>query len=167
MKEIKFALFLMVISTSIVAFASDVETTKNFIGKASMSNKFEIETSQLALQKSQDSAVREFAEQMITDHTKASQELKNTAIALNLDSDIATKFDKEHQDKFDNLSKLNGKDFNDVYIKLQKEGHMKAVDMFSNYASAGDNEAVREFAAKTLPTLKAHKQHVLGLGELE
>lgn len=36
------------------------------------------------------------------------------------------------------------------------QAHKSAVDLFDRYAKGGDNEAVKEWAAKTVPALKSH-----------
>jgi putative membrane protein len=49
--------------------------TEDFVAKAAMSDMFEIESSKLAMERA-DEQTKAFAKQMVTDHTKTSQELK-------------------------------------------------------------------------------------------
>lgn len=49
--------------------------TEDFVGEAATSDMFEIESSKLALERS-DAATKAFAQQMLTDHKKTTGELK-------------------------------------------------------------------------------------------
>jgi len=40
---------------------------------------------------------------------------------------------------------------------------MDAVTLFATYAKGGDDAAVKQFAAETLPKLEMHKMHVMKL----
>lgn len=59
-------------------------TAQDFVNQAASGGLFEVQSSELALQKSQDANVQEFAKQMITDHTANNQELIATAQAEGL-----------------------------------------------------------------------------------
>ncbi|PLU74096.1 hypothetical protein BMJ21_04210, partial [Sinorhizobium medicae] len=54
-------------------------SSEEFVTMAASSDMFEIQSSQLAVANSKQDSVRQFAEMMIADHTKASQELKTAA----------------------------------------------------------------------------------------
>jgi len=58
------------------AFAA---TDNDFVDNAAAGGIAEIETSKLALEKSQSADIKAFANQMIADHTKANEELKKIA----------------------------------------------------------------------------------------
>jgi putative membrane protein len=128
-----------------------------------MANMFEIKSSELALDKSQNDDVKKFAQQMIDDHTKAGDKLDDALSASNSEIQTADELDSKHQKRLDALSSLSGKDFDTQYIAIQLKAHQKAVALFSDYAGHGKNASVRDFAAKTLPTLKKHLKHVTAL----
>src|SRR3954452_3520773 len=73
------------------ATAMKVNATE-FVNKAANSNMFEIQSSQLALTKTQDKRLRDFAQRMITDHTQAGDKLKAAAQGQT----IPTSLDQEH-----------------------------------------------------------------------
>src|SRR3954447_10075822 len=52
---------------------------QDFATKAGAAGMFEIQSSQLALSKSQNADVKAFAQKMVDDHTKAADELKTAA----------------------------------------------------------------------------------------
>src|SRR5690349_10548755 len=73
-------------STSTGTQATHTQSVDDFVTKASVANEFEIESSKLALEKSQNKKVRDFAQHMIDDHSKAGEELKSTVSDASLDT---------------------------------------------------------------------------------
>ena len=76
--------------------------TADFVTEAASSDMFEIESSKLAATKTQGD-VKAFAEQMITDHTKTSNELKSMVSSGDVKADVPKDLDKSSQDKLDKL----------------------------------------------------------------
>lgn len=134
--------------------------TSDFIAKAVMSDMFEIESSKLAVQKSGDPEVKAFAQQMISDHTKASADLKIAAMADGFTAaQIPTGLDEAHTKKISKLKEAkNGKDFDTLYTDDQNKAHDMAVSLFRDYGQDGDKANLKAFAQKTLPTLKMHEE---------
>src|SRR5215211_3343862 len=97
-----------------------------FVTKAASSSLFEIQSSQSALQKSQNNQVRDFAQKMIEDHTKASDQLKAAAQGQN----VPTTPDPEHAQMLQQLNGASGGDFDRRYVQLQLTGHQEAVALF-------------------------------------
>lgn len=128
---------------------------KTFVLKAANSNMFEIESSEIAVKRAKDPEVKKFAQQMITDHTKAGKELKSVAgDMVPAEPDAATKARIEKinaaaEDKFDAL-----------YVDEQKAAHDEAVGLFTKASEAAEDPKLKSFAAETLPTLKEHQEHV-------
>lgn len=131
----------------------------SFVKVVTSSNAFEIESSKLAEQKVKDVDVKEFAAAMIKDHTMAAEELQKAA---KLD-DAPAKLSPKHAAMLELLKGASDKDFQPLYIEMQTTAHMEAVTLFATYAKGGDDEAVKAFAAKTLPKLEMHKMHVMHL----
>jgi len=122
-------------------------------------NFFEIETSKVALEKSQNEDIKTFAQEMIDDHTKAAEKL---AVVLQQEGTelppraLAPKQD----DALALLKKADGKDFDAAYLGVQRGAHIEAVSIFSTYAAQPDDPALAAFARETLPTLEKHLEHV-------
>jgi putative membrane protein len=131
----------------------------SFVKVVTSSNAFEIESSRLAEQKAKDTDVKEFAAAMIKDHTLAAEELKKAAKL----GDEAPKLAPKHAAMLDTLKGASEQDFQPLYIEMQTTAHMEAVTLFATYAKGGDDEAVKKFAAETLPKLEMHKAHVMHL----
>jgi putative membrane protein len=145
-------------SADTAAAAMNVDKA-SFVKVVTSANAFEIESSKLAEVKAKDADVKEFAKQMIADHTKAAEELKKAA---KLD-DAVPVLSPKHAAMLDTLKGASDQDFQALYIEMQTVAHMEAVTLFATYAKGGDDAAVKEFAAKTLPKLEMHKMHVLKL----
>jgi putative membrane protein len=128
-------------------------TTQDFVTEAAMGGMFEVESSKLAIQKSE-GAVKVFATQMVADHTKANAELATEANAETLS--VPDALDASNQDKVDKLQKLNGADFSKQYVAYQVSAHKDAVSLFERYGKGGDNAKLKALAVTTLPTLQHH-----------
>jgi putative membrane protein len=130
--------------------------TQDFVTIAGQSDMLEIESSKLALQKSDSDKTKTFAQKMIDDHTATSTELKGLVSSGKVKADAPSSLDKTHQAKLDKLAKLQGKDFTKQYDDMQVSAHKDAVSLFDRYAKDGDNPDLKAFAGKTLPHLQEH-----------
>jgi putative membrane protein len=137
-------------------------STPDFVKEVATSDLFEIQSSTLAQQKG-NAAEKSFAGQMITDHTKTSTELKQLVNSGKVKADVPTVLDSSHQSKLDKLKDASGKDFNSDYASDQVSAHKDAVSLFERYAKGGDNSDLKDWAGKTLPTLKHHLEMAEGL----
>jgi putative membrane protein len=135
-------------------------STQNFVTKVAISDMFEIQSSKLAAQKGNEN-IRAFAQQMITDHTKTTNELKGLVGKAKVK--LPSVMDAEHQKKLAQLQKLGADKFDGTYATIQVQAHEEAVKLFEAYASTGDDAQLKAWAAKTLPALKEHLQHAKAL----
>lgn len=134
----------------------------NFVKKAAVGGMFEVQSSELALQKATDSKVKEFAKMMVTDHQAANDKLKSTVQSAQLPSP-PTELDAKHKKIMDKLQSASGRAFDRAYIDAQLKAHKEAVELFSNYAKKGQNKELQDFAQQTLPTLEQHLKQVRSL----
>jgi putative membrane protein len=142
---------------------SAVTKAADFVNNASYSDKFEIDSSNLAHGNTTNKAVMEFAKQMIDDHSKASTELRNAAKADGLNVTPPPALDARHQAMIDVLTPLKNDEFDDKYIEFQTQAHKEGVTLFTAYATNGDRPELKAFAAKTLPTLQHHLDMISGV----
>lgn len=157
-----FNLFASIIGVIVLsaASASAHTSTKTFVHDASIANEFEIESSQLALDKSQNSDIKAFAQRMVDDHTKTGDKLKEALKSSGDKEQPAESLDDTHRQLLDKLKAASGADFDRQYIAIQTQAHKEAVHLFSDYAKSGKDAALKKFASDTLPTLKDHLKHV-------
>ncbi|MCF8495722.1 MAG: DUF4142 domain-containing protein [Alphaproteobacteria bacterium] len=141
--------------------------SQDFVRKASAGNQFEILSSQLALDKSQNPKVREFAQKMIQDHGMTGDKMKAALMEAKKDMTIqepGKNLAPQHQKILDSLeATAAGPDFDAQYIEAQVNAHNETLALFQAYNENGDNAALKNFAATTIPTLEMHKQHIDGL----
>ena len=124
--------------------------------KAAQGGMAEVELGQLAQQNGQSQDVKDFGKKMVDDHGKANDELK--AVASQQGVSLPTTLNAKDQALKDRLSKLNGAEFDKAYMKAMVKDHKQDVAEFKKEASSGNNQAVKDFAGKTLPTLESHLQ---------
>lgn len=130
----------------------------DFINQAAPGNMVEVELGRLATKQATSSEVKKFAEQMIIDHTKAGEELKQVAQGKKVM--LPPNLMPKHKETMEKLTKLKGAEFDREYVKAMVEDHEKDVAAFDNIAKTGVDADVKAFAAKTLPTLQMHLQMI-------
>lgn len=142
------------------------DETQEFVQQATVSNKFEIASSELALERAQNPAVRQFAQHMIEDHGKAAKELQAAVGKSELGVGMRDTLDDKHAKLMQELGDAQGKEFDRKYVEMQIAAHEDAVDLFEDYIDDDDASAtVRQFAKKTLPVLKEHDRQIEQLSQ--
>lgn len=146
---------------SIASFAwaqSQAMSGQDFVAAAASSDMFEIQSSQLALEKSQNDAVREFAQMMIEDHTTASEELK--AAAEQDGVTVPTEMDEKHKALLEQVNSASAESFDAAYVTAQQAAHEEGLALMTSFAESGQEAALKAHAAKTAPVIQAHLEHV-------
>ena len=126
---------------------------KLFIRQAALGGRAEVELGELAQQKG-NSAVRDFGKRMVSDHSKANDQLMH--LAKDADASIPKAPDPEHKRIRDELNKASGKDFDLAYLASQIQDHQKTVNLLLWEISFGQSAALTKYAADTLPTVMEH-----------
>ncbi|MEP6924616.1 MAG: DUF4142 domain-containing protein [Pyrinomonadaceae bacterium] len=138
--------------------ATDPANTSSFLNEVAEGGMAEVQLASLALTRTQNPEVKEFAKRMIDDHTKATDELKPIAASKSIT--LPKEPGATEKSLSDKLSKLSGAEFDKEYVKAMVEDHEKDVKAFQTQAQNGTDTDVRAFAAKTLPTLQEHLQMI-------
>jgi putative membrane protein len=148
------------------ALSADQMKAPGFVRTAAESDLFEIESSKLALQKSTDAGVREFAQMMITDHTQSTAKLKQAVQSSNATGiTVPGTLDEKHTEILDKLRQASGKSFDQVYVTMQVQGHQEAHELLSTYAKTGDDASLKNFAQEIDPIVQMHLQHAQDLAK--
>ncbi len=121
----------------------------------------EVAAGQLAGEKAMNPKVKAFAAMMVTDHTKANEELM--AIAKTKNITLPNEPDADHQKTKADLAAKTGADFDKAYVDAMVSGHKKVVDMFEDASKNCKDADLKAFATKTLPTIKAHLAEIEGI----
>jgi putative membrane protein len=127
---------------------------KKFVVTLASAGLSEVQAAQLAQQKSQDQKVKDFAQDMITDHTANNKQLADLATQKGLT--VPTAPDAKDQKELDKLQALDGKKFDRAYLKAQVHGHEKVLKLLQAEASDGADPDIKAFAQQTIPTVQKH-----------
>jgi putative membrane protein len=130
------------------------EDDAKFSTEAAVGGMAEVELGKLALSKSTNAKVKEFADMMVNDHGKANEELKTIAMAKNIT--LPTMLDEAHQKMATDLGAMTGRDFDKKYVDNMVDGHKKTLELMEKEAKDGMDADLKAFAAKTAPIVKAH-----------
>jgi putative membrane protein len=160
---------------------------RHFAQMIAMHNTAEIQLGQLASERAQSPEVKQFAQQMVRDHTRAGNELKQAVSGQNVDLN-ANEMDQKHEQLMARLRGLRGAEFDREYMKAMVEGHNEVRSLLESRAGAGQSArtntgsgatgttgtrpntagtsdaktqldtAVNQWANKTLPTVQQHLQ---------
>lgn len=134
-----------------------------FMTMAASSDQFEIQSSQLALQASQNPAVRNFANMMIAHHTATTQNLAAAAQSAGL-VPPPPQLVPQHQALLDQLRAAgSGASFDAAYKQAQIQSHTEALQLMQGYANGGDVPALRQVAAAAVPIVTQHLQQAQNL----
>lgn len=135
-------------------------TVDAFAQLAGMSGLYEIEAAQIALQRSRRDDVRQFAQQMLTDHKDIARKLGSFLGGMNRPNSPPERLDTLHQTLIDDLRGVPDEDFDARYIAQQKAAHDTAITLFTSYHEHGSEEGLRNLAKLGLPVLQHHREMV-------
>lgn len=128
----------------------------DFANKVAASDRFEIESGNLAAKQATSADVKAFAQMLVTDHTKSTADLKAAGSSSNppiMPNDV---LDTEKDGMLADLKSAVGADFDKRFIDQQITAHQKALDLLKAYAAGGDNEALKGFATKAQTIVQGH-----------
>lgn len=130
----------------------------DWAAKVANANMTEIELSKVAQDKATSQRLKDFAGMMVTDHTKAGDQLKQLAATKNIT--LPANLDGKSQDMLDKLNKKSGKDFDKAYTDDMLDGHKDAVDAFQKGSNNLQDADLKSFATQTLPTIQMHQDSI-------
>jgi putative membrane protein len=129
---------------------------RTFAHDAAVGGMAEVALGKLAATKGTTEDVKNFGQRMVTDHTKADDQL--ASIARQEGITLPTALDRQHQAAYDRLDKESGATFDRMYIDGAVTDHQKTIALFQREAKSGDNAPLKQFAATTLPVFQHHLQ---------
>ena len=127
---------------------------ETFAMKAADGGMTEVQAGEIATKNGESQMVKDFGAKMVTDHTKANDQLK--AIASKKGMTLPEKVSPKHQAALDRLSKLKGAEFDAAYKKEMLMDHEKDVAEFTTASKELKDPELKQFAADTLPVVKSH-----------
>src|ERR1051325_1923936 len=133
---------------------------ETFAMEASEAGLTEVTLGKLAIDKASSNSVKEFGRMMVTDHSKANDELKALAKKKGIILPVEC---TRCQEKITDLGKLSGKDFDKKYVEAMIAGHKEVIAKFTTEASQGKDSDLKKWASDKLPTIKHHLSAAEGL----
>ena len=115
---------------------------KTFIHKAAKGGMMEVAMGNLAAQNGQSDGVKSFGKRMVTDHSKASDELKSIAAKKGVKLPSKEPTEKWSSDK--------------AYINMMVKDHEKDLAEFQDEANNGSDPDVKKFAEDTAKVVQEH-----------
>ena len=118
--------------------------TEDFLKEAATSDMLEVDAAKIAQQKG-NADEKQFTQQMVTDDTKTSNELRGM-VPADMKSALPTSLDGSSQKQLDKRRDIAGQ-----YDPMQVSAHKDAVSLFERYAKGGEDPKLKDWAGKTLP----------------
>jgi putative membrane protein len=134
-----------------------------FVQLAGQGGLAEVQMARLANTKAGHSAVKDFAQRMVDDHSRANARLEQTARQAGLP--LPTQPAPDQRAMHERLSALSGPAFDQAYLRNQLVEHQKTVQLLQWHMGSGQTAPLQQFAAETLPTVLDHLAHVRQLIE--
>lgn len=147
-------LMLGALPGSVLAAAVPVEP-QAFVLAATEAGLMEVESARVAMNASTSSAVKSFADRMITDHERSDAEL--AAIAKKKSITVPTQLDAARTKQLQSLRDKSIGEFDAAYADQVVARHAQAVELFRANVTNTDAE-LAAYAARTLPLLQEHQR---------
>jgi putative membrane protein len=144
-----------------VADAPDAElpgatTARGLVMRLALIDLYEIQASELALERARNPQVRAFAETLIKDHRRLSNEAMSAAAAQQVDVAAPSQPDQRRRQLLQALR--DASDFDSAFVDQQLEAHANTLNLLRDYTRNGDNEAFKAWAGRAAPMIENHLQ---------
>ena len=132
------------------------DSDKNFLMKEEKDNIAEQEIGRFAAEKTQNKDVKDYAQMLVDDHTKALNDLVDLMNKKGMAQPNG--LPKVEHDAMNKLNGLSGADFDREFINMMVEDHQKAVSEFRQEKDMAQDKDVKSYADNVLPVLEKHLQ---------
>jgi putative membrane protein len=131
-----------------------------FAREALMGGQAEVQAGKLAGHKGQSSAVKDFANRMVKDHSSAGERLN--ALLKGGTYPTSAQLDTDHRVIMDQLGKASGKAFDELYIRSQIVDHQKTAQLYEWIIDNGQDARLQSYAMDVLPVVMMHLEMAKG-----
>nr|GFC26388.1 hypothetical protein [Tanacetum cinerariifolium] len=125
-----------------------------FLTKAASGGMLEVQLGQQIIQKAITPDAKSFAQQMVTDHTKANEELKSLAAKKNIV--LPTTLGKDQQKVYDDVLAEKGIELDKKYISAMLDDHKEDIAEYQEAVTKASDADIKTFAQKNVPVLEMH-----------
>jgi len=138
-------------------------TDPQIVGIVVTANQIDIDYGKLALSKAKNRGVRDFAQQMVTDHSALQKSVADLGAKLNVspgDSDTSNSLKSQSEQTTQKLKALNGKSFDKAYIDNEVAYHQAVINAVSSVLIPNAQNAELKSALQgAAPLFQGHLQH--------
>jgi putative membrane protein len=146
-----------------LALAQPKPTDPQIAGIVVTANQIDIDAGKIAKARSGSKAVKDFAQQMITDHTAVNQQAGALAKKLGVkpeDSETTAALKKGAAENVASLKKLKGAAFDKAYVAHEAAYHQQVLDAIDKVLIPGaQNAELKDLITKVRPAIQAHLDH--------
>ena len=139
------------------------ENDYKFAKAAASGGILEVNLGKIAVGKSTNTDVQQFAQRMVTDHGKAGQNLAE--IATHKGATLPSEPTSVQQKEFDVVSKLSGSEFDKAYIAFMVRAHKADEKEFKKASDTADDADLKAFDSTTLTMVEDHLRMAMDLDE--
>jgi putative membrane protein len=118
----------------------------------------ELNLGNLAQQRASDQRVRSFGKQMVTDHGKDLQQLKQLADQKKIH--LPESMNNDQRKEAEKLSKLSGKEFDKEYLRYEAKDHTEDIKEQGKEMKKTLDPDLKKFASSEYETVTKHKETV-------
>jgi len=136
--------------------ASSADEQRDFARDAASGNALEIQTGQFVAAHAQDSQIKQFAQTLVQDHTKAQQQLKQAAQQMGVT--LNDELNPVHRAMLQELQQKQGKDLERAFVFGAVGDHAKDVLEYSWASQTLQDAQLKQYAAQNIQTLQKHSQ---------
>jgi putative membrane protein len=133
---------------------AELRQDSRFIFDAASSNLMEVRMGQLAQSKASNPAVKQFGQQMVTDHANLQNQL--TATVSKNGSEFKPGMTDDHEKEVERLEKLSGAEFDRQYMTAMVQHHQQDVATFQRQSQSARSAEAQQIIAAGLPVLQRH-----------
>ncbi|MFW5443354.1 MAG: DUF4142 domain-containing protein [Methylococcaceae bacterium] len=142
---------------------SEIITDANIAAIVVGANNIDISAGKLALQRSQNKLIKEFAERMITDHSAVLNSAVDLVTKLGVtpvNNNLVATLTEQSNNHEENLRSLSGNAFDKSYIGHEVAYHQAVIDVIENQLiPAAQNNELKALLVSVIPAFKAHLAH--------
>lgn len=124
-----------------------------FVTQAAAAGLADLQEAQLAAERAQGAAIKQFARQLVADQASLGQQL--SALALRKTVAVPAQPDAQALDQLRELERLH-RGFDAQYVRDQLAAQQQAVTLFRQEAEQGADPDIRTFARENLPLVQQH-----------
>jgi putative membrane protein len=130
------------------------DAEKNFVMDAEKDNIKERNLGRVVVEKSQNKDVRDYAQTLVDDHTKALRDLVSLMDKKGMEQPKGLPEVKHEAES--RLKGMSGPAFEREFIKLMIADHDKAITLFRQEARMADDKDLKDYVLDTIPVLEKH-----------